>query len=175
MSRGKLFDDELTKTPVSARTPRVFTEDGLADFGYLLTDVATPYVSHFHRSAREVGMTPLQCRLLDVLSRNEGISQVQLAQLTDTDPMTVTRTLDSIQPGAWITRLPDPDDRRAHRLYLGADAMPILSRMWKIADHSCRQALAVLTRREREQLVNLLERMHGTLLGLEPKKEIRHE
>src|ERR1700679_1207968 len=116
MSRGELFDDELTKTPVSARTPRLFTEDGPVGFGFLLIDVATRYVSHFHRGAREVGMTPLQCRLLDVLSHNEGISQVRLAQLTDTDQMTVTRTLDSIQPGAWIERLPDPDDRRAHRL-----------------------------------------------------------
>src|ERR1700722_941280 len=152
----------------------LFTEDGLADFGFLLTNVATLYVSHFHRAVREVGMTPLQCRLLDALSRNEGISQGRLAQLTDTDPMTVTRTIESIQPGAWSERLPDPADRRAHRLYLGADAAPILSRMWKIADHSCRLALAALTRREREQLVDLLERMHGTLLGLEPKKEIRH-
>jgi MarR family transcriptional regulator for hemolysin len=152
-----------------------FSEDGLTNFGVLLTDVSALYVSHFHRSAREVGMTPLQCRLLDVLSRNEGISQARLAQLTDIDPMTVTRTLDGIQPGAWIERLPDPGDRRAHRLYLRAAAAPILSRMWKIADQSCRHALAALTRREREQLANLLERVHGTLLGLEPRKEIRHE
>jgi DNA-binding MarR family transcriptional regulator len=152
-----------------------FTEDGLANVGFLLTDVATLYVAHFHRGARAVGMTPLQCRLLDTLSRNEGISQVRLAQLTDTDPMTVTRMLDSIQSGAWIERLPDPDDRRAHRLYLGSEAAPVLSRMWKITDRSCRQALAALTRREREQLVNLLERIHGTLLGLEPKKETVHE
>ena len=152
-----------------------FADDELTNFGFLLTDLAALYASHFHRGAREVGMTPLQCRLLDVLSRNEGISQVRLAQLTDIDPMTVTRTLDGIQPGAWIERLPDPDDRRAHRLYLRAAAAPVLSRMWKIADQSCRQTLAALTRGEREQLLNLLERVHGTLVGLEPGKEIRHE
>jgi MarR family transcriptional regulator, transcriptional regulator for hemolysin len=148
-----------------------FADDELANFGFLLTGVAELYTSHFHPGAREVGMTPLQCRLLDAVSRNEGISQVRLAQLTDTDPMTVTRTLDGIQPGAWIERLPDPDDRRAHRLYLRAAAVPILTRMWKIADQSRRQALEGLTPREREQLVNLLERVRGRLLGLEAKKE----
>jgi DNA-binding MarR family transcriptional regulator len=152
-----------------------YIQHGLADFGFLLTDVAARYMSHFHRGACEVGLTPLQCRLLETLSRNEGISQVRLAQLTDTDPMTVTRTLDGIQTGAWIERLPDPDDRRAHRLYLGSQATPILSRMWTIADQACRHALAALSRREREQLRDLLARMHGTLLGLEPKREIRHE
>jgi MarR family transcriptional regulator, transcriptional regulator for hemolysin len=148
-----------------------FADDDLTNFGFLLTAVSALYVSHFHRGAREVGMTPLQCRLLDVLSRNEGISQVRLAQLTDTDPMTVTRTLDSIQPGAWIERLSDPDDRRAHRLYLRAATAPILTRMWKIADQSRRRALEGLTPREREQLVNLLERVRGRLLGLEARKE----
>jgi MarR family transcriptional regulator, transcriptional regulator for hemolysin len=148
-----------------------FADDDLTYFGSLLTAVSALYVSHFHRGAREVGMTPLQCRLLDVLSRNEGISQVRLAQLTDTDPMTVTHKLDCIQPGAWIERLSDPDDRRAHRLYLRAAAAPILTRMWKIADQSRRQALEGLSPREREQLVILLERVRGRLLGLEAKKE----
>jgi MarR family transcriptional regulator for hemolysin len=59
--------------------------------------------------------------------------------------MTVTRMLDGIQPGTWIERLPDPDDRRAHRLYLRTAAAPILSRMRKIADQSCRQTLVALT------------------------------
>jgi MarR family transcriptional regulator, transcriptional regulator for hemolysin len=141
-----------------------FAEDGLANFSSLLRDVSGLYASHFHRNAREVGLTPLQCKLLDVLSRREGISLARLAQMTDTDAMTVTRTLDSIQPATWFERLPDPDDERVQRLYLRAAAVPILTRMWKIADQSRRQALAALSPLEREQLVDMLERVQGTLL-----------
>jgi MarR family transcriptional regulator, transcriptional regulator for hemolysin len=150
-----------------------FADDGLTNFGLLLSDVSELYASHFHRYARELGMTPLQCRLLYVLSRNEGISQARLAQLTDTDPMTVTRALDGIQADSWIERLTDPADRRARRLYLRAAAVPILTQMWKIAEQTRRQVLAALTPLEREQLTNLLERVRSRLLGLEAKKESR--
>jgi MarR family transcriptional regulator for hemolysin len=148
-----------------------FAEDGMTNFGSLLRDVWGLYTSHFHRNAREVGLTPLQCRLLDVLSRHEGISLARLAQMTDTDPMTVTRTLDSIRPATWFERLPDPDDGRVHRLYLRAAAVPILTRMWKIADQSRRQALSALSPLERKHLVDLLERVQDTLLGPEAKAD----
>jgi len=152
-----------------------FAEDGLTNFSFLFADVARLYASRLHRNALEVGMTSLQCRLLDVLSRNEGISQARLAQLMDADPMTVVRTLDSIRADTWLERLTDPVDRRANCLYLGAGAVPILGRMWRIADESRQQALAALSSLEREQLINLLARVRGTLLELEKEKETGHE
>ena len=151
-----------------------FAADGHLSFDLLMAEVSGLYASHFRRNARGVDLTPLQCRLLELLSRNEGIRQARLAQLMDTDPMTVVRALDTIQAGAWIERRPDPDDRRAHRLYLRAGAIPFLIRMSKIADHSRQQALAALSPLEREHLADLLERVHGTLLGLEPRRETEY-
>ena len=102
-----------------------------------------------------------------------------MAELTDTDPMTLVRTLDRMQHDEWIERRPDPADRRAHRLYLCEAAKPIMNRMWKIADQA-RRGTAVLAAevdrcrtlgaaREPEQLADLLERVHGVLLQLEAK------
>jgi MarR family transcriptional regulator, transcriptional regulator for hemolysin len=151
-----------------------FAADEHLSFDLLIAEVSGLYASHFRRNARGVDLTPLQCRLLELLSRNEGIRQARLAKLMDTDPMTVVRALDTIQAGAWIERRPDPSDRRAHRLYLRAGAMPILNRMWKICDHSRQQALAALSPLEREHLADLLELVHGTLLGLEPRRETEY-
>jgi DNA-binding MarR family transcriptional regulator len=147
----------------------VVATDRLRNFGFLVRDVYRLYVKHFERSAGEIELTLPQCKVLGHLSRNEGISQARLAELTDTDPMTLVRTLDRMQQDEWIERRPDPEDRRAHRLYLREAAKPILNRMWKIADQARQQALSALSLAEREQLLGLLERVHGTLLQLEPR------
>jgi hypothetical protein len=41
--------------------------------------------------------------------------------------------------------------------------------MWRIADQARQDALSALSLDEREQLVGLLERVHGVLLQLEAK------
>ena len=94
------------------------TTDRLRNFGFLVRDVYRLYAKHFERYAREIELTLAQCKVLGHLSRNEGISQTRLAELTDTDPMTLVRTLDRMQQDQWIERRADPEDRRAHRLYL---------------------------------------------------------
>jgi MarR family transcriptional regulator for hemolysin len=144
--------------------------DRLRNFGFLLRDVHRLYAKHFERYAREIELTLPQCKVLGHLSRNEGISQARLAELTDTDPMTLVRTLDRMQQDQWIERRPDPEDRRAHRLYLREAVKPIMARMWKLADQARQEALSALTVAEREQLLDLLERVHGALLQLEPTK-----
>jgi MarR family transcriptional regulator for hemolysin len=143
--------------------------DRLRNFGFLVKDVYRLYAKHFERHASEIGLTLSQCKVLGHLSRNEGISQARLAELTDTDPMTLVRTLDRMQQDQWIERRPDPEDRRAHRLYLREAAKPIMHRMWKLADQARQEALSALSPLEREQLVGLLERVQGALLQLEPK------
>ncbi len=145
------------------------TADRLRNFGFLVRDVYRLYAKYFERRAREIELTLPQCKVLGHLSRNEGISQARLAELTDTDPMTLVRTLDRMQQDQWIERRPDPEDRRAHRLYLREAARPIMHRMWKIADQARQEALAALSLSEREQLMDLLERVHGTLLQLDAK------
>jgi MarR family transcriptional regulator for hemolysin len=143
--------------------------DRLRNFGFLVRDVYRLYVKHFERYAREIDLTLAQCKVLGHLSRNEGISQARLAELTDTDPMTLVRTLDRMQQDRWVERRADPEDRRAHRLYLCEAARPIMQRMWKLADQARQEALSALSVAEREQLLGLLERVHDTLLQLEPK------
>jgi MarR family transcriptional regulator, transcriptional regulator for hemolysin len=143
--------------------------DRLRNFGFLVKDVYRLYAKHFERHASEIGLTLSQCKVLGHLSRNEGISQVRLAELTDTDPMTLVRTLDRMQQDQWIERRPDPEDRRAHRLYLREAARPIVNRMWKLADQARQEALSPLSLIEREQMVGLLERVQGALLQLESK------
>jgi DNA-binding MarR family transcriptional regulator len=144
--------------------------DRLRNFGFLVRDVSRLSAKHFQRNARELELSLPQCKVLGHLSRNEGISQARLAELTETDPMTLVRTLDRMQQDGWIERRPDPADRRAHQLFLREAAKPVLQRIWKIADQARNEVLAELSSAEREQLIELLERVHRTLSRLDAQE-----
>jgi DNA-binding MarR family transcriptional regulator len=138
----------------------------LRNLGFLMRDLSRLYAKYFEHHAHELNLTLPQCKVLGQLSRNEGISQAQLAELTMTDPMTLVRTLDRMQQDGWVERRPDPADRRAHRLYLREPAKPIVARMWKLADQARAEVLAIFKPQEREQLIELMERLHTHLLDL---------
>ena len=135
----------------------------LRNLGFLMHDVSGLYGRYFERHVRELQLTLVQCIVLAQLSPNEGINQARLAVLTGTDPMTLVRTLDRMQQDEWIERRPDPADRRANCLYLREGIKPIVARMWNLADQVRSEVLSVLRPQEREQLVGLLERLHGHL------------
>jgi len=147
------------------------TTDRLRNFGFLMHDIVRLYKRHFERHARELGLSMAECKVLAHLSRNEGISQARLAELTETDPMTLVRVLDRMQQQQWVERRPDPADRRAHRLYLLDASRPVVARMWKLAESARKEALAAIDIGEREQLLSLLERVHSQLLELDTQKE----
>jgi DNA-binding MarR family transcriptional regulator len=143
----------------------------MRNFGFLIRDVSRLCAKRFEGYAQELDLTLSQCKVLAHLARNEGISQARLADLTETDPMTLVRTLDRMEQDQWIERRADPADRRAHRLFLRDTARPIVEHIWKTAELARNEALAALSLREREQLVELLERVHTTMLAIEANGE----
>src|SRR3984885_12561469 len=100
--------------------------DKIANFGYLLKDLGRLYARRFEERARALQLTLPQCKALAYLARNEGISQVRLADLAEIDPMSLVRILDHMEAEGWVERRPDPNDRRARCLYLKAPGRPIL-------------------------------------------------
>jgi MarR family transcriptional regulator for hemolysin len=134
-------------------------------FGFLVTDVARLFGRRFDQNGRgrRLGLTRAQCRTLGYLARNEGINQAGLADLLEIRPMTLVRQIDRMEEAGWIERRPDPDDRRARRLYLTAKARPILGRILNVANETRDEALVRLAPAEAEQLIDLLDRVHATL------------
>ena len=142
--------------------------DPLRNFGFLLKDVSRLYSLNFARHATELNLTLPQCKVLCYLQRNEGISQVRLAFLTDTDPMTLVRILDRMERDGLIERRPDPADRRARRLYLQAAARPVLKEIWRVSDRARAQCFSRMPVADREQLFSLMQQMQANLEALMP-------
>jgi MarR family transcriptional regulator, transcriptional regulator for hemolysin len=140
----------------------------LRTFGFLLKDTSRLYVQRFEQRAGALGLTLPQCKVLVYLANHEGISQVQLAELTDLEPMTLVRTLDCLESHGWLKRRNDPADRRARCLYLNPKGRPLVDDIWHLVDLTRREAFAGIPRKHADFMIELLERIRSNFASLEP-------
>lgn len=93
----------------------------------LIHDVARMMRTRFDRWARTYGLTRAQGVILARLSLQPCLSQNELANVCDVEPITVGRLVDRLEARGLIERRPDPSDRRIKRLYLLPASEPILA------------------------------------------------
>src|SRR5450631_1320429 len=137
--------------------------DEQSNFGYLLVDTSRLYLRRFTRRAAALGVNLAQSKALGYLSRNQGITQVRLAELTDIEPMTLGRILDRMERDGWIERRSCPSDRRAKCLHLRPAARRILAQLGAIAAPLRAEAIAGVPERKRKIFVEVLAHLYGTL------------
>lgn len=75
------------------------------------------------------GMTRAQWIMLIWLERQPGLSQKELAELIEVEPITVARIVDRLEARGMVERRADPADRRIWRLHLCPPSRPILNEM----------------------------------------------
>ncbi len=117
----------------------------------------------FDARARDLGFTQGQWRILAQLSRNEGISQVGLAEILEMQPISLARVLDRMEGNGLIERRPDPKDRRALKLFLMPAAGPMLEILRTVGDELRSIATSNLSSAEQETLVHLIGKIRHSL------------
>lgn len=101
--------------------------------GFLLYDVSRLMRRVFNRRVQDLGLSQMQWRALAHLSKQEGINQVTLADHLEIQPITLARLIDRLQEAGFVMREPDPNDRRALRLFLTDKAKPIITHLREVA------------------------------------------
>jgi DNA-binding MarR family transcriptional regulator len=96
------------------------------DLMFLLPDVARLLRIDADKRARAHGMTRAQWGILIWLERQPGLSQKELAELLEVEPITVARLIDRLEARGMVERRPDPKDRRIWRLHLRPPAHGVL-------------------------------------------------
>jgi MarR family transcriptional regulator for hemolysin len=113
---------------------------------FTISDVGRLLRTYADQKARRHGMTRAQWAVLLQLERREGLKQSDLAECLDIQPITLTRLVDRLCDNGLIERRPDPNDRRAKRLYLTAAARPLLDRIAAQVEELAETVLAGLER-----------------------------
>lgn len=101
-------------------------QDFQRDLMFLLHDVARLLRVDADKRARAHGMTRAQWGILIWLERQPGLSQKELAEILEVEPITVARLIDRLEHRDMVERRPDPKDRRIWRLHLGEPAYLVL-------------------------------------------------
>src|ERR1700746_1003396 len=82
------------------------------------------YIEH---RAKSRGTTRAQWIVLFRLREQEGLSQVDLAEVLELQPISLVRLLDRLVEHGLLERRSDPKDRRANRLFLTRPARALVS------------------------------------------------
>ncbi|HTI02794.1 MAG TPA: MarR family transcriptional regulator [Acidisoma sp.] len=99
------------------------------DLLFLIGDTARLIGTYADRIARSRGMSKAQWVLLLKLARHPGLSQKDLAQMMEVEPITVGRLVDRLASHGLVERVPDEQDRRVWRLHLLPAAEPVLDEL----------------------------------------------
>ena len=83
----------------------------------------------FDRLAVGLGVTRAQWKVLFKLTRTPGLRQVELADMLELEPITLCRIIDRLEEARLVERVRDPDDRRAWRLHVTAEAQPLIEKL----------------------------------------------
>lgn len=134
-------------------------------FGFLMTDIVRLLRRNFARRAQPLGMTESQWRVLARLSGNQGISQAALADMMEIQPISLARLIDRLEAAGLVERRPAPRDRRAFQLYLTPSAAPFLDRIWELGHATREAAMAGLSVKQREQMIDALIAIKANLLA----------
>ncbi len=128
----------------------------MEDLPFEIAETAHTLRRAFDRRASALGVTRAQWKVLFRLTRTPGLRQVELADMLDVEPITLSRIIDRLEEAGHVERTPDPADRRAWRLQVTAGAMPLVKRLRAVAHDLVEEAFAGIDPRE-------LERMRGVL------------
>jgi len=132
---------------------------------FLTTDIGRLFRKRFDTSARALGVTGPQWRVLAALHRHPGITQAVLAGLLDVEAITVGRMIDRLQKAELVERRPDPADRRAWLLFITPTAEHLLGELQKMAEVLMAETLVDFRPEEFGLLIELLNRLRDNLVA----------
>ena len=119
----------------------------------------------FVAMATEHDLTLPQWRVLGRLAYKDGITQRALADLSDTDPMTLGQILERLEAKGLVKREPDPNDGRARIVRLTENANETTEEMRQVAAGVYASAMSGLNEDECRTLLLLLQRVSANLVA----------
>ena len=113
--------------------------------GFLIHDVSRLRRSAFDRCLKPLSVTRSQWWVLAYLSREDGMTQSQLAEELDLGKVAVGGLIDRLEKSGLVRRDADATDRRVNRVFLEPRSKQLIRRMRKVSHRMNEQILSGLS------------------------------
>ncbi|WP_213956860.1 MarR family transcriptional regulator [Variovorax sp. dw_954] len=132
--------------------------------GFLIHDVSRLRRSAFDRCLKPLNVTRSQWWVLAYLSREDGMTQSQLAEELDLGKVAIGGLIDRLEKSGLVRRDADPADRRVNRVFLEPKSKQLIAKMRKVSHQLNEQILDGLADPKLEVAATTLDAMKRNLL-----------
>jgi DNA-binding MarR family transcriptional regulator len=141
--------------------------------GFTVSSIGYAVGRRFHQTLAPLQLEPREFALLRAVGAAEGQSQQAIAERLQIPPSRMVAFVDALQARGLLERRLNPNDRRTRSLYLTEDGRELLGQAFSLAAGLEDDLCAELSAAEREELLELLQRV-GLRLGLPPGGHAAH-
>lgn len=96
----------------------------------LLTEAGRRLSFQAAREARSQGLSRPQWAILELVEAAPGLSQREIAERLEVEPITVARMIDRLSVRDLVERRPDPRERRIWRVHLSPSGEQVRAEAW---------------------------------------------
>ena len=128
--------------------------------------------NYIDNRAKGRGTTRAQWIVLFRLRQQEGLSQVDLADVLEMQPISLVRLLDRLVEHGLLERRHDPRDRRANRLFLTASGRQLVDDLDSLRDAIATDVLQEIPNNAIETSLKTLRDIKERIKGFEPRGDI---
>ena len=125
----------------------------------LIDSISTHSRKHVEKQLKPLNMTYPQMGILMLLHRLDGLSQRELADLTETDTTNIMVICDSLEKRGWIKRIVHESDRRINKICLTEVGKKEYSRAKDILWNGITYIREQTSREEMERIKPFLEEL----------------
>ena len=148
-----------------AMTADTHSVDWELRLGFLIHDVSRLRRSAFDRCLKPLNVTRSQWWVLAYLSREDGMTQSQLAEELDLGKVAVGGLIDRLEKSGLVRREADASDRRVNRVFLEPKSKQLIIRMRKVSHQLNEEILRGVPDDRLEKAATTLDAMKRNLLA----------
>ena len=126
------------------------------NLGFVISDLHRLITTAMDKNLKSLGLTRSQLRVVLHLSRQDGLTQVSIADDLGMGKVAVGGLLDRLEAKGLVKRRPHPTDRRATCIFLTSKADALYKPIIKSGAYVTNRMLENITAEDRERLVDLL-------------------
>src|ERR1700677_3645319 len=162
-SASETWSSGLRSAPLGAAPPEGAPQPGAGEpfrsVGFTLSSLGYAVARGFLEILAPLDIEPRDFALLRALTASQGDSQQAIGERLGIPASRMVGFIDSHEARGLIERRPDPADRRVHALHLTDAGRELLARAFAIAVAYEQELCGDLSSQEREQLLDLLQRV----------------